>query len=272
MILEVKNLCVSVRTKQGLHPLVKDVTFTLEKNHCLGILGESGSGKSITCKAVMGLLDEHFHVEGEVWFNGKDILKMSPKERTLIRGKEICMIIQNPMTAFNPLFSMENQLVETLQSHLHVKEKKVLLSLILESFEKMNLSDGEAILKKYPHQLSGGMLQRIMIALCIALNPSVIIADEPTTAIDVVNQVEVIRELKKVRELYHTSMLFISHDLSILSQISDTMMVMHQGKIVESGRAQEIIFSPKEAPTKELISTRLKLIEAFRACVKECAC
>ena len=271
MILEVKNLCVSVRTKQGLHPLVHDVNFSLDKNHCIGILGESGSGKSLTCKAVMGLLDESFQVEGEVWFNGKDILKMPPKERTLMRGKEICMIIQNPMTAFNPLFSMENQLLETLKCHLQ-HDAKYLRVLMLEAFEKMNLHDGEAILKKYPHQLSGGMLQRIMIALCIALNPSVIIADEPTTAIDVVNQVEVIRELKKVRELYQTSMVFISHDLSILSQISDMMMVMHQGMIVEKGLAKEIIFSPKVATTKELISTRLKLMNAFRTCMKECTC
>lgn len=272
MILEVKNLSISAHTRTGLFPLVKEANFSLNTNECLGILGESGSGKSLTCKAVMGLLDEQFEVQGEVLFKGRDILKMSAKEKSLLRGKEICMIIQNPMTAFNPLFSIENQLLETLSTHLHVKDKKSLLVLILESFEKMNLHEGEAILNKYPHQLSGGMLQRIMIALCIALNPSVIIADEPTTAIDVINQVEVIAELKKVRELFHTAMIFISHDLSILSQISDTMMVMHQGSIVERGLAREIIFSPKEAPTKELISTRLKLIEAFKGCVQECVC
>ncbi|AFL67370.1 ABC transporter ATP-binding protein [Sulfurospirillum barnesii] len=272
MIIDVKNLSVYARSKSGGFPLVKEVNFSLHANECLGILGESGSGKSITCKAVMGLLDERFEVQGEVFFNGRDILKMSAKEKSLLRGKEMCMIIQNPMTAFNPLFSIENQLLETLSTHLHVKDNKSLLALILEAFEKMNLHEGEAILKKYPHQLSGGMLQRIMIALCIALNPSVIIADEPTTAIDVINQVEVINELKKVRELFHTAMIFISHDLSILSQISDKMMVMHQGSIVERGVAKEIIFNPKEAPTKELISTRLKLIEAFRGCVQECVC
>lgn len=269
MIVEVKGLSVFT---QGKHKaLLKDITFSVKKNSCLGILGESGSGKSLTCKALMGLLDESFCVEGDIVFQDTSLLAMKESQKEALRGKDICMIIQNPMSAFNPLFTLENQLIETLQMHLKGDETRF-KGLIFEAFEKMNLHDASAILQKYPHQLSGGMLQRIMIALCIALKPTVIIADEPTTAIDVVNQVEVIKELKKVRELFHTTMIFVSHDLSILSQMCDELIVMHQGRIIERGRIEEIIFHAKEDVTQELISTRLKLIQAFRACVEDVPC
>lgn len=258
MILNVKNLSVSHKS----HEIIKNISFSLKNNSCLGILGESGSGKSITCKAIMGLLDEGFKVEGEVYYKG-DKLTFPNK----LTGKDICMVIQNPMTAFNPLFTIEKQIIETLFTHKKM-EKKEALKLILESFEKMNLQNGDKILKKYPHELSGGMLQRIMIALTISLKPSIIIADEPTTAIDVVNQVEVIKELKKIRKLLETSIIFISHDLSILSKISDEIMVMHKGNIIEKGLAMDIISKPQEKVTKELIDTRFKLINKFKELVE----
>lgn len=258
MILDIKNLSVSHKT----HEIIKNISFSLKKNTTLGILGESGSGKSITCKAIMGLLDENFKVEGEVFYKGE---KLSFPNK--LAGKDICMVIQNPMTAFNPLFTIENQVLETLFTHKKI-EKKEALKLILESFEKMNLQSVDKILKKYPHELSGGMLQRIMIALTISMQPSIIIADEPTTAIDVISQVEVIKELKKIRELLETSIIFISHDLSVLSQISDEIMVMHKGAIVEKGLKEELISNPKEEITKELISTRFKLINKFKELVE----
>lgn len=269
MILEIKGL--NVFTKEKGKALLRDVTFSVKKNSCLGILGESGSGKSLTCKALMGLLDENFHLEGDILFENSSLMGMNEKQKEKVRGKEICMIIQNPMSAFNPLFTLENQLLETLRTHL-AGDDTFLRALIVDAFGKMNLHHATAILKKYPHQLSGGMLQRIMIALCIALKPKVIIADEPTTAIDVVNQVEVIKELKNVRELFQTTMIFVSHDLSILSQMCDELIVMHQGCIIERGCLEEIIFHAKEDVTKELISTRLKLIQTFRSCVEDKAC
>lgn len=254
MILNVKNLSVSHKS----HEIIKNINFSLKNNSCLGILGESGSGKSITCKAIMGLLDESFKIEGEIYYKGE---KLSFPNK--LAGKDICMVIQNPMTAFNPLFTIENQVMETFFTHKNM-EKAEALELILESFEKMNLQNGDKILKKYPHELSGGMLQRIMIALTISLKPSIIIADEPTTAIDVVSQVEVIKELKKIRELLETSIIFISHDLSILSKISDEIMVMHKGNIIERGLTRDIISRPQEKQTKELIDTRFKLINKFK--------
>lgn len=259
MILNVKNLSVSHKS----YEIIRNINFSLKNNSCLGILGESGSGKSITCKAIMGLLDESFKIEGEVYYKGE---KLSFPNK--LAGKNICMVIQNPMTAFNPLFTIENQVIETLFTHKNM-EKKEALELILESFERMNLQNGDKILKKYPHELSGGMLQRIMIALTISLKPSIIIADEPTTAIDVVSQVEVIKELKKIRELLETSIIFISHDLSILSKISDEIMVMHKGNIIEKGLTRDIISRPQENQTKELIDTRFKLINKFKELVEE---
>lgn len=258
MILNVKNLSVSHKS----HEIIKNINFSLKNNSCLGILGESGSGKSITCKAIMGLLDESFKIEGEVYYKGE---KLSFPNK--LAGKDICMVIQNPMTAFNPLFTIENQVIETLSTHKNM-EKVEALELVLESFEKMNLQNGYKILKKYPHELSGGMLQRIMIALTISLKPSIIIADEPTTAIDVVSQVEVIKELKKIRELLETSIIFISHDLSILSKISDEIMVMHRGNIIEKGLTRDIISRPQENQTRELINTRFKLINKFKELVE----
>lgn len=270
-MLHVTDLTISARTRHGLQPLVKNVSFSLETNQCLGILGESGSGKSLTCKAVMGLLGDEFDVQGEVLFQGQNLLSLPEHKRRKLRGKEICMVIQNAMTAFNPLFSLENQLLETLRTHLDEPDP-LLRKRILEAFEKMNLYEGETLLLKYPHQLSGGMLQRVMIALCIALNPVMIIADEPTTAIDVVNQVEIIQELKKVRDLFRTTMIFISHDLGVLCQLCDTLLVMHQGEKVEQGSVQEVIFAPKAPQTQMLIQTRLELLRAFHACTEVTPC
>ncbi len=260
MILSVKNLSVSNKEKI----IIENISFDLKKNSCLGILGESGSGKSITCKAIMGLLDDNFKVNGEIQFNGDKLENSNSKN---IIGKEICMIIQNPMTAFNPLFNIENQLVETILTHKNTSKVDA-INIILDSFEKMNLRDGNSLLKKFPHELSGGMLQRIMIALTISLEPSIIIADEPTTAIDVVNQIEIIKELKKIRNILKSSIIFVSHDLSILNQISDEIIVMNQGKIIEKGLFKDIMSNPREISTKELIDTRFKLINRFKELVE----
>lgn len=272
MILEVKNLCVDAFTpSRRRFPLVQGVSFSLKENHCIGILGESGSGKSLTCKAILGLLGEDFEVRGEVCFKGRNLLELPREERERIRQRELCMVIQSPMTAFNPLFTMRNQMLETLMPALSLEAKEA-TKLILESFEKVNLREGEEILEKYPHQLSGGMLQRIMIALCIALSPAVIIADEPTTAIDVANQVEVLKEFRRIRELFGTSMIFISHDLSVLSQIADELLVMCQGEVIERGTPKEIIVNPTHKTSQELIGRRLQLIKIFQECLGERPC
>ena len=267
MILEVKNLNVNFKKRNDTLPIIKDVSFNLKENTCLGILGESGSGKSITCKAIMGLLDNNFVVSGEAVFKGKNILTMDKKEHEKLRGKAICMIIQNPMTAFNPLFTIGNIVNETFRKHL-LLDKEESNKLAEESFKKMNLNNCGEIMKKYPHELSGGMLQRIMIAITIALEPDLIIADEPTTAIDCLNVVEVIKEFKQMKEILKTSMIFISHDLSVLSSVSDEILVMKNGEILEHGSKEDILNNSKHEHTNYLIDTRMKLLKRFKEVIK----
>lgn len=176
------------------------------------------------------------------------------------------MILQNPMTAFNPLYTIENQVIETFLEHLDITKIKA-KELAVIALEKMNLKNPTEILNKYPHELSGGMLQRIMIGITIALEPELIIADEPTTAIDCLNQIEVIKEFKELRKKLKTSMIFITHDLGVLAQIADEVVVMDKGRIIEEGTINKIINEPKHEHTKYLINTRLKLIKKFQEVV-----
>lgn len=267
MILSVRNLNVYSKEGKNFKKIINNISFDVKKNKCLGILGESGSGKSMTCKAVMGLLDNNFAVSGEIVFKGQDILNIDKKEREKLSGKSICMIIQNPMTAFNPLFTIGNTVRETFKQHLSITKEES-NKLAEESFKKMNLNNPEEIMKKYPHELSGGMLQRIMIAITIALEPDLIIADEPTTAIDCLNVVEVIKEFQQMKEILKTSMIFISHDLSVLSAVSDEIMVMKSGEILEHGNREDILNDSKHEHTNYLIDTRMKLLKRFKEAVK----
>lgn len=270
MILEVKNLNLFFKDKKKNIQILKDVSFKIEKNQCLGILGESGSGKSMLWKSIMGLLDDNFKIEGEVNFQGISLLDMNKEEKRLIRGDKVTIIVQNPMTAFDPLFTLRNQILETFQTHTN-KTKKEAEVLAINILEKMNIIDPLEVLKKYPHELSGGMLQRIMIGLSIALNPSLIIADEPTTAIDSLNQVEILKELKQLREKLQLSMIFITHDLYVLSQVADRIIVMKDGSIVEEGLKEDIINNPQNEQSKYLVKTQKQLFKRFDTCVKgEC--
>ena len=264
MILEVKNLNLNHKDGKNLIPILHNVSFNVKENRCLGILGESGSGNSMTCKSIMGLLDgKSFQTSGEVYFKGKEILNTDENNKRKLRGKSICMILQNPMTAFNPLYTIENQAIETFLEHLDISKSQA-KDLAIEALEKMNLKNPKEVLKKYPHELSGGMLQRIMIGITIALEPKLIIADEPTTAIDCINQVEVINEFKELRRRLKTSMIFITHDLGVLTQIADDVVVMDKGRIIEEGPIHKIINKPQHKHTKYLIDTRFKLIRRFQ--------
>ena len=261
MLLEVKNL--QIKLKHNEKKIIKNSNFSMKKNTCLGILGESGSGKSITCKSLLNILNKDFDVSGEIIFEGKDLLKFSQTEMREIRGKDICMIVQNPMTSFDPLYTMENQMTETFCEHLKISRKKAVL-LAMEVLEKMKLKDIPDILKKYPHELSGGMLQRIMIAIAIALKPRLIIADEPTTAIDSLNQKDIIEEFKILKNELNVSLLFVTHDLGVLSVLADSLIIMQNGEIVEKGRTEEIMSNPKHEHTKFLIETRRALMDRFK--------
>lgn len=267
MILEVKNLNLFFKDKKEDVQILKDISFKINKNQCLGILGESGSGKSMLWKSIMGLLDDNFKIEGKVSFQGINLLDMNNEEKRLIRGDKITIIVQNPMTSFDPLFTIGDQMLETFQTHIN-KNKKEAKELAINILEKMNIPNPKETLKKYPHELSGGMLQRIMIGLSIAFQPSLIIADEPTTAIDSLNQVEIIKKLKELQEKLEFSMIFITHDLHLLAQVSDEIIVMKDGEIVEKGTKEEILSNPKNEQSKFLVEMRMKLFRKFEKYTK----
>lgn len=235
--------------------VVKNVSFQLEKNQILGIVGESGSGKSLTSLAIMGLLPKSAIVEGSVLFNETNVLEYSQKDFRKIRGNKIGMIFQEPMSSLNPTMTCGKQVAEVLEQHTKLN-KTAIKKEVLSLFEKVKLPRPKGIFKSYPHQISGGQKQRVMIAMAIACKPDVLIADEPTTALDVTVQKEIISLLKSLQEENEMSILFISHDLSLVSEIADEVLVLQKGKVVEQGSAESIFKNPKEEYTKALIGSK----------------
>jgi len=239
--------------------VVHDISFDISENEIVGVVGESGSGKSVTSLAIMGLLAEKTSkLSGEILFNGKDLLKEKPEAIRKLRGKEIAMIFQEPMSALNPSIKCGVQVSEIMQLHLNYsasKAKKETLSL----FEKVKLPRPNEIFNSYPHQISGGQMQRVMIAMAIACKPKLLIADEPTTALDVTVQKEILLLLKDIQKETNMSMLFISHDLGLVSEIVDRVVVMYQGNVVEKGSALQVFKLPKEEYTKALLASRPSL-------------
>ncbi|MDU4962227.1 MAG: ABC transporter ATP-binding protein [Sporomusaceae bacterium] len=247
-------------------PLVQNVSFSLPPNSCLGILGESGSGKTMLCRAFLGLLDSRFTVSGQALFQGRDLLRADAGELRRLRGSKCCMILQNPMTAFDPLWRIGAQMTETFRSHRQLTERQA-GALALDVLRRMRLREPEEALKKYPHQLSGGMLQRVMIGIALALEPDLIIADEPTTALDAVTQYEVMEEFVRIRERLQTAMIFISHDFGVISRIADRILVMNQGQVEEEGTKAEIFCQAQQPYTRYLIGTRAALMAKYREAV-----
>lgn len=264
-ILEVKDLSVTdPKTKEQI---VNNISFHVKKNSCLGIVGESGSGKSMTCRSILGLTNPSLQVSGTVFFQGQNIINSSHKVLREIRGKKICMIIQDAMGAFNPLYTIGYQLIETLVENLGCSKKDAAVTGV-NSLKKMRIKNPEEVMLKYPHQLSGGMLQRCMIALALSLNPDIIIADEPTTALDAINQYEIVEEFKRIKENEGTSLIFISHDLGVVQKLADKVLVMKDGQCVEHGEAGEVFSNPQHEYTKYLVDTRRKLAKAFSGAIE----
>lgn len=212
-VFELNNLHVSLQSHHKEIELVRGVSFAVAPGECLGILGESGSGKSMSMKAAMGLLDHSFHVKGSAQFQGEELLGKSAEELRRLRGGKVGIILQNPMTCFDPLYRIGQQIAETFSAHNNWTAEEIHIR-SLELLEKMRIRNPEEVLEKYPHQLSGGMLQRIMIGIATAMKPSLLIADEPTTAIDAITQYEILNELLHIKENHNTAMIFISHDLN----------------------------------------------------------
>ena len=262
-VLKVENLNVTLTYRKASKKLVEDVSFEVHPGECLGILGESGSGKSMTVKSILGLLDKNFQVSGSAVFDGHDLLKESKEELRRLRGSRITMVLQNPMTCFDPLYRIGNQMAETFAAHTAWNAQEI-RTCCLKILDQMQILNGEEVLEKYPHQLSGGMLQRIMIGIAMALQPELLIADEPTTAIDAVTQYEILEEFVRIKKNKNTAMLFITHDLGAISKVADRILVMNSGQIVDSGDFEHIRNHAQDPYTRLLIEKRSAVMHHYR--------
>ena len=262
-ILKVESLNVKLHHRRASKKLVEDVSFEVRPGECLGILGESGSGKSMTVKSVLGLLDKNFQVSGSAIFDGQDLLKESKEELRRLRGSRITMVLQNPMTCFDPLYRIGNQMAETFATHTSWNAQEI-RSRCLEILDQMRIRNGEEVLEKYPHQLSGGMLQRIMIGIAMALQPELLIADEPTTAIDAITQYEILEEFIRIKKQKNTAMLFITHDLGAISKVADRILVMNSGHVVDSGSFDHILKHADDPYTRMLVEKRSAVMHRYR--------
>ncbi len=261
-ILEVLNLSVEFKTDNNIIKAVDNISFSIKKGQVTGIVGESGSGKSITSLSILGLIPSPPGkiTDGSIFYKKNDeekinLLKLPEKELLKYRGKEIAMIFQEPMTSLNPVFTCGNQVREAILSHQKISKKEA-KERTVNLFNEVQLPDPERIYKSYPHELSGGQKQRVMIAMAISCNPSILIADEPTTALDVTVQKNILSLLKSLQQKYGMSIIFISHDLGVISEIADNIIVMYKGKIVEQNPASEIFSNPRHPYTKSLLACR----------------
>jgi oligopeptide transport system ATP-binding protein len=254
-ILEVKDLEINFKTYSGDVQAIRKVNFDLKQGETLAIVGESGSGKSVTVRTIMRLLANNADVKGgEILFNGEDLLKKSEKEMQGIRGKDIAMIFQDPMTSLNPVMKIGKQIAEPIIIHQN-KSKKEAYERAEELLTLVGIPNASERMNQYPHQFSGGQRQRIVIAIALACNPRILIADEPTTALDVTIQAQILELMKELQEKIDTSIIFITHDLGVVANVADRVAVMYAGKIVEYGDVDEIFFNPQHPYTWGLIGS-----------------
>ena len=260
-LLRIENLSISFEGKKGRVEIIHNSSFQINKNEIVGIVGESGSGKSVTSLAIMGLLPKKTSfVSGTIEFLGQNILNLKEKEFQKVRGNEISMIFQEPMSALNPSLTCGFQVAEVLQNHTSLSSSEVKKETIA-LFKKVKLPRPDGIYSSYPHQISGGQMQRVMIAMAIACKPKLLLADEPTTALDVTVQKEILQLLKELQQETGMSLIFISHDLSLVSEIADRVLVLYKGDLVEEGTVTQIFKSPKADYTKALLASRPTLGE-----------
>ena len=263
-VLKVDNLSVSFHTVSGIVNAVRGVNLELRKGETIAIVGESGSGKSVTVKAIMGIMSSNEIINsGSIDFvydeNGKqtsvDLLTLSPKKRrNLIAGKRIAMVFQDPMTSLNPTLTIGNQLMEGMIHHFH-KSKKEAAERAIELLKLVGINNAEEFMKSYPHQLSGGMRQRVVIAIALACNPEVLICDEPTTALDVTIQAKILELIQDLQKKLGISVIYITHDLGVVAKVADYVNVMYAGKIVENGTVEDIFYDPRHPYTWGLLSS-----------------
>ena len=256
-LLEVKNLRINFKTYAGLVQAVRGVDFTLAKGETLAIVGESGSGKSVTSNALMRLIPQPAgrYEDGQILFEGKDLLKLSEREMESIRGNEIAMIFQDPMTALNPTMRVGKQIMEVILTHKKGVSKEAAKQRAIELLAEVGIPDPERRFKQYPHEFSGGMRQRVVIAIALAAEPKILIADEPTTALDVTIQAQILELMKKIQEKNGNAIIFITHDLGVVANVADRVAVMYAGQIVEYGSSHDIFYDPKHPYTWGLLGS-----------------
>lgn len=264
IILSVRDLNVKFTLRGKVLHAIRDVSLDIYRGESIAIVGESGSGKSVFTKTFMGLLDANgFIPSGEILYEGKELTKLKKeKDWRKIRGGEIAMIMQDPMTSLNPLKTIGEQIAEAVRLHQpDVKGKEAIRQKVLQYLEDVGIQDGERRVKQYPHEFSGGMRQRVVIAIALACRPKVLICDEPTTALDVTIQAQIINLLKELKEKYQLTIIFITHDLGVVANIADRVAVMYAGNFVEIGKAEEIFYDPRHPYTWALLSSLPQLGE-----------
>jgi peptide/nickel transport system ATP-binding protein len=252
-ILEVRDLSIWFRTETGENNVVHNLSFTLEQDHVIGLVGESGSGKSVTALAILGLLDKAARVEGSIRFAGEELIGMPSEKMRRYRGQSIAMIFQEPMTALNPVMPVGEQIAEALRTHHPELAERDLRRRVLEAMEAVAIAEPAARYRNYPHQFSGGQRQRILIAMAIIGHPRLLIADEPTTALDVTVQAQILDLLRQLRSRYGLSMIFISHDLAVVESIADRVLVMRGGYLLEAGSRSQIFAQSAHPYTQSLL-------------------
>ncbi|PGB44644.1 ABC transporter ATP-binding protein [Bacillus toyonensis] len=255
-VVELKDLQTHFQTEEGTVKAVNHVSFAVREGETVCVVGESGCGKSVTALSIMGLIAESGSVVGgDILYEGKSLLGMKEKELRSLRGNDIAMIFQEPMTSLNPVFTVGEQIVEVLREH-ELLSKNEAYKKAIELIRKVGIARADEIVHSYPHELSGGMLQRIMIAVALSCNPKLLIADEPTTALDVTIQAQILDLLRQIKEEFKTSILLITHDLGVVAEMADYVVVMYGGKVIEEAPVLEIFQNPKHPYTKGLLKSK----------------
>jgi oligopeptide transport system ATP-binding protein len=255
-LLEVRDLKTYFRTRRGVARAVDGVSFSLQSGETLGIVGESGSGKSVTALSLMGLVPKPagFHPSGEILLGGEDLLQLPSSRMRALRGKDIAMVFQDPMTSLNPVMTVGHQIMESIRVHERVPGREARTRAI-EMLTDVGIPSPERRVDDYPHQFSGGMRQRAMIAMALSCSPKVLIADEPTTALDVTIQAQILELMRSLQERYHTAIVLITHDMGVIAQLADRVLVMYAGRVVEQGRTDDVFYDPLMPYTSALLQS-----------------
>ena len=254
-MLSVRNLRVSFRTEQGVATAVDGVSFDVAEGEILGVVGESGSGKTVSLLAVMGLItDPNALIEGSIAYRGRELVGLAPREMRKLRGREIAMIFQDPMTALTPVYTIGWQIAEQILAHERIG-KAAARARVIDLLAEVNIPNPSEAAQRYPHQLSGGMRQRAVIAMALSCNPALLVADEPTTALDVTVQAQILDLLRKLQRNHKSAIVFITHDMGVIAELADRVMVMYAGWVVESAVKRDIFLDPRHPYTRALLDS-----------------